>query len=169
MCRKSNAVWSCLLILFYFFLFKDNRSLRLQKWCVLWAGSIAWYIEKKKVVILLAGCKHLCDRRCAQSLSADTGKKWLLMFHQTLEVHIIALNFYDTWLCHIFMDKCNDGCPQKKKKKFFYDKMSREINCQKMTNCLVAKCALISVRYTFLTHSHTWEYKALREKSWITF
>lgn len=78
------------------------------------------------------------------------------MFQQTLEVHIIALNFYDTWLCHIFMDKCNDGCPQKKKKKnIFYDKMSREINCQKMTNCLVAKCALISVRYTFLTHSHT--------------
>lgn len=41
------------------------------------------------------------------------------------------------------------------KKEFFYDKMSREIICQKMTNCLVAKCALISVRYTFLTHSHT--------------
>lgn len=112
MCRKSNAVWSRLLILFYFFLFKDNRSLQLQKWCVLWAGSIAWYIEKKKVVILLAGCKHLCDRHCAQSLSADTGKKKrLLMFQQTLEVHVIALNFYDTWLCHIFMDKCNDGCP----------------------------------------------------------
>lgn len=51
------------------------------------------------------------------------------MFQQTLEVHIIALNFYDTWLCHIFMDKCNDGCPQKKKKKnIFYDKMSKEIN-----------------------------------------
>jgi len=115
--------------LFYFFLFKDNRSLQLQKWCVLWAGSIAWYIEKKKVVILLAGCKHLCDRHCAQSLSADTGKNQLLMFQQTLEVHIIALNFYDTWLCHIFMDKCNDGCPQKKKKKnIFYDKMSKEIN-----------------------------------------
>lgn len=53
---------------------------------------------------------------------------------------------------------------KKKTKNIFYDKMSREINCQKMTNCLVAKCALISVRYTFLTHSHTWEYKALREK-----
>lgn len=51
------------------------------------------------------------------------------MFQQTLEVHIIALNFYDTWLCHIFMDKCNDGCPQEKKdkKNIFYDKMSREI------------------------------------------
>lgn len=34
-----------------------------------------------------------------------------LMFQQTLEVHIIALNFYETWLCHIFMDKCNDGRP----------------------------------------------------------
>lgn len=72
---------------------------------------------EKKVVILLAGCKHLCDRHCAQSLSADTGKKKLLMFQQTLEVHVIALNFYDTWLCHIFMDKCNDGCPQKKRRK----------------------------------------------------
>lgn len=36
-----------------------------------------------------------------------------------------------------------------------------------MTNCLVAKCALISVRYTFLTHSHTWEYDASRGvKKW---
>lgn len=43
-------------------------------------------------------------------------KKRLLTFQQTLEVHVIALNFYDTWLCHIFMDKCNDGCPQKKEK-----------------------------------------------------
>lgn len=43
----------------------------------------------------------------------------------------------------------------KEKKRIFYDMMSREIICQKMTNCLVAKCALISVRYTFLTHSHT--------------
>lgn len=50
------------------------------------------------------------------------------MFQQTLEVHIIALNFYDTWLCHIFMDKYNDGCPQRKKtKNIFYDKKSREI------------------------------------------
>lgn len=75
------------------------------------------------------------------------------MFQQTLEVHVIALNFYDT--CHNFMDKCNDGCPRKKEKKknIFY--WSREIIYQKMTNCLVAKCALISVRYTFLTHSHT--------------
>lgn len=48
-----------------------------------------------------------------------------------------------------------DAHEKKEKKKFFYDKMSREIICQKMTNCLVAKCALISVRYTFLTHSHT--------------
>lgn len=47
-------------------------------------------------------------------------KKQLLMLQQTLEVHIIALNFYDTWLCHIFMDKCNDGCPQKKRKKNFF-------------------------------------------------
>lgn len=70
-------------------------------------------------MILLAGRKHLCDS-CAQSLSADTGKKKkrLLMFQQTLEVHMIALNFYDTWLCHIFMDKCNDGCPRKNKKIF---------------------------------------------------
>lgn len=37
------------------------------------------------------------------------------MFQQTLEVHVIALNFYDT--CHNFMDKCNDGCPRKKEKK----------------------------------------------------
>lgn len=44
---------------------------------------------------------------------------------------------------------------KKEKKNIFYDKMSREIICRKMTNCLVAKCALISVRYTFLTHSHT--------------
>lgn len=70
-------------------------------------------------MILLAGRKHLCDS-CAQSLSADTGKKKrLLMFQQTLEVHMIALNFYDTWLCHNFMDKCNDGCPRKKQKKIF--------------------------------------------------
>lgn len=48
-----------------------------------------------------------------------------------------------------------DAHEKKEKKKIFYDKMSREIICQKMTNCLVAKCALISVRYTFLTHSHT--------------
>lgn len=57
---------------------------------------------------------------------------------------------------------------KKKQKQFFYNKTSKEVsvNCQKMTNCLVAKCALISVRYTFLTHSLTWEYKALRgEKS----
>lgn len=114
------ACWLCFFSLVLFFC-SIQRSLQLQKWCVLWAGSIAWYIEKKKVVILLAGCKHLCDRHCAQSLSADTGKKnkWkkkrLLTFQQTLEVHVIALNFYDTWLCHIFMDKCNDGCPQKKR------------------------------------------------------
>lgn len=46
---------------------------------------------------------------------------------------------------------------KKKKKQFFYNKTSKEVsvNCQKMTNCLVAKCALISVRYTFLTHSLT--------------
>lgn len=60
------------------------------------------YWDKKKVVILLAGCKHLCDRHCAQSLSADTGKKKLLMFQQTLEVHIIALNFYDMALPHLY-------------------------------------------------------------------
>lgn len=37
------------------------------------------------------------------------------MFQQTSEVHVIALNFYDTR--HNFMDKCNDGCPRKKEKK----------------------------------------------------
>lgn len=48
------------------------------------------------------------------------------MLQKTLEVYIIALNFYDTWLCHIFMDKYNDGYPQQQKKKI-YDKMSKEI------------------------------------------
>lgn len=62
-----------------------------------------------------------------------------------------------------------DAHKKNKKKAYFYDKMSREINCQKMTNCLVAKCALISVRYTFLTHSHTREYKALTGKKSSTF
>ena len=75
------------------------------------------------------------------------------MFQQTLEVHIIALNFYDTSLwTNVMMDAHGGG---KMEENIFYDKMSREIICQKMTNCLVAKCALISVRYTFLTHSHT--------------
>lgn len=56
------------------------------------------------------------------------------MFQQTLEVHNIALNFYETWLCHIFMDKYNDVRPWEKngkeKKRIFYDMMSREIICQ---------------------------------------
>lgn len=68
-------------------------------------------------MILLAGCKHLCDSHCAQSLSADTGEKKQLLFQHTLEVYIIALNFYDTLLCHTLMDKRNDGCPEKKEKK----------------------------------------------------
>lgn len=51
----------------------------------------------------------------------------------------------------------------KGKKTIFYDTTSKG---KRMTNCLVAKCALISVRYLFLTHSHTGEYEALRgEKS----
>lgn len=108
---------------FTFFLFKDNRSLRLQKWCVLWAGSIAWYIEKKKSCHTVSWLQtSLWQTLCSKPFSRHWKKKnELLMFQQTLEVHIIALNFYDTWLCHIFMDKCNDGCPQKKKvtKKYF--------------------------------------------------
>lgn len=99
--------------------------------CVIRLNSMV--IEKKKkqktkqVVTMLAGCKHLCDRRCAQSRSADTGKHQLLTFQQSLDGHIIALNFYDTRLCHIVMDKCNDGCPQqKRKKKKSYDKMSKK-------------------------------------------
>lgn len=118
MCRKSNAVWSRLLILFYFFSIQDNRSLRLQKWCVLWAGSIAWYIEKKSCDTVSWLQTSLWQTLCSKPFSRHW-KKRLLMFQQTLEVHIIALNFYDTWLCHIFMDKCNDGCPQKKEKKYF--------------------------------------------------
>lgn len=43
---------------------------------------------------------------------------------------------------------------EKQKKDVFFTGVG-EIIYQKMTNCLVAKCALISVRYTFLTHSHT--------------
>lgn len=71
----------------------------------------------KGALLLAVSRKHLCDS-CASSLSADTGKQQRkkketlrLMFQQTLEVHNIALNFYETWLCHIFMDKCNDGRP----------------------------------------------------------
>lgn len=110
------ACWFCFCS--FLFLFKDNRSLQLQKWCALWAGSIAWYIEKK-VVILLAGCKHLCDRLCAQNFWADTGKKNNTHV-STLEVHLFALNFYDTWLWHIFMDKWNDGCPLKWKENIWW-------------------------------------------------
>lgn len=95
---------------------------------------------------------------CSKPFSRHWKKK-LLMFQQTLEVHIIALNFYDTSLW-IMMD----ALKKKRKKIFFMTRWVGKFNCQKMTNCLVAKCALISVRYTFLTHSHTWEYKALREK-----
>lgn len=66
---------------------------------MLWAGSIAWYIEKKKVVILLAGCKHLCDRHCAQSLSADTGKKT----NEKKAITHVSTNFGGSRYCTKFL------------------------------------------------------------------
>lgn len=112
------ACWFFFLLFFYS---KINRSLRLQKWCVLWAGSIAWYIEKKKSCDTVSWLQtSLWQTLCSKPFQQTLEKKNYSCFNKTLEVHIIALNFYDTRLCHIFMDKCNDGCPHKKKEKKYF-------------------------------------------------
>lgn len=127
----------------------------------------------KGALLLAVSRKHLCDS-CASSLSADTGKQQQQQKKENVMTHV-STNFGGSYYCTKFLwdmalphlyGQMLRWTPMRKKwkrkKKFFYNMMSREITCQKMTNCLVAKCALISVRYTFLTHSHTWEYKALR-------
>lgn len=133
MCRKSNAVWSRLLILFDLFLYwKINRRLQLQKRRALWA----WFIQEKKQTkekqsydTVVAGRKHLCEQLRSKPFSRHWRKKKkrkekILMFQQTLEIHVIALNFYDT--CHNFMDKWNDGCPRKKGKRRFFTGVGKQ-------------------------------------------
>lgn len=124
-CRKSNAVWSRLLIMFFFisfiFLFYSKVSAVAEVMCALSRINSMVYWEKKSCDTVSWLQTSLWQTLCSKSFSRHWKKnKWkkkrLLTFQQTLEVHVIALNFYDTWLCHIFMDKCNDGCPQKKEK-----------------------------------------------------
>lgn len=80
------------------------------------------------------------------------------MFQQTSEVSLYCTKFLrHMTLPHPYGQMLTMDARKREKKNIFYDKLSKEIemDCQKMTNCLVEKCALISVRYTFLTHSHT--------------
>lgn len=101
-CRKSNAVWSRLLIMFFFisfiFLFYSKVSAVAEVMCALSRINSMVYWEKK-VVILLAGCKHLCDRHCAQSLSADTGKKQM----KKKAITHVSTNFGGSRYCTKFL------------------------------------------------------------------
>lgn len=98
-----------------FLFFNANRSLPLQiVWCVLSS-------ENNGVVYRERGIKKKREKKSCDTFSwlqtfrsKPFSRHWKKekkrkvnesYFKQTLEVHIVALNFYDTRLCHIFMDK----------------------------------------------------------------
>lgn len=171
------ACWFFLIFFFTFFLLDDNSfSAVAEVTCALSRINSMEYWdfknetndkEKKKSCDNVSWLRTslwqtLCFEASQQTL--EKNRIYLLMFfffRPTSEVHVLALNFYDTSLWTNVCPRQQQRkkiCKRIKKKKVFVFFMWG--NWNELTSCLVAKCALISVRYTFLTHSHTWEYEA---------